>query len=128
MRDLGQYIKEWNDNFQFKFVEPKDLTKEEKDVFEKTDKIFAQIGGKPKEIKKILISETMRPDSSFSDASGLWDGTNIIIKRDQLKELRCYAGTLLHETAHAISGTSDVSRDFELVLTRIIGVISSNKL
>jgi len=42
--------------------------------------------------------------------------------------LKDYAGTLLHETAHALSGASDVSREFELELTRIIGIISSNKL
>jgi len=70
----------------------------------------------------------MRLDSSFSEASGLWDGTNITIKRDQLKDLKSYAGTLLHETPHAQSGASDVSREFENELTGIIGTISSNKL
>lgn len=67
-------------------------------------------------------------DSSFSEASGLWDGTNIIIKRDQLKDLKAYAGTLLHETAHAISGASDISREFEDKLTRVIGIVSSKNL
>ena len=71
------------------------------------------------------LSETMRLDNSFSESSGLWDGTNIIIKRDQLKNLKEYAGTLLHETAHALSGASDVSREFEMELTRLLGVISS---
>lgn len=128
IRDLGQYTKEWNDNFKFEFIDSKKLNKQEKDIFEKTDKIFASIGGKPNNIKKVLISETMRLDSSFSEASGLWDGTNIIIKRDQLKDLKAYAGTLLHETAHAISGASDVSREFEDELTRVIGIVSSKNL
>jgi len=127
IRDLGQYTKEWNDNFKFKFVDPKKLNKQEKEIFEKTNKLFDLIGGKPSSIKKVLISETMRLDSSFSEASGLWDGTNIIIKRDQLKDLKAYAGTLLHETSHALSGASDVSREFELELTNIIGIISSYK-
>jgi len=94
-------------------------------IIEKTTKIFDLIGGKPRNIKQVLISETMRLDNSFSEASGLWDGTNIIIKRDQLKNLKDYAGTLLHETAHALSGASDVSREFEMELTRLLGVISS---
>lgn len=128
IRDLGEYTREWNDNFKFKFVDAKQLSKQEKEIFEKTDKIFDLIGGKPHNIKQILISETMRLDSSFSEASGLWDGTNIIIKRNQLKNLEAYAGTLLHETAHALSGSSDVSREFELELTKVIGLISSNKL
>ena len=51
----------------------------------------------------------------------------ILIKRNQLNELNSYAGTLLHECAHAISGASDVSRDFETELTNVIGCIA-NKL
>ena len=125
IRDLGQYTQEWNDNFKFKFVDPTKLNKPEKEIFEKTTKIFDLIGGKPRNIKQVLISETMRLDNSFSESSGLWDGTNIIIKRDQLKNLKEYAGTLLHETAHALSGASDVSREFEMELTRLLGVISS---
>lgn len=121
IRDLGQYTKEWNDNFKFKFVDLEKLSKQEKDLFEKTNKIFDLIGGKPKQIKQVLISETMRPDSTFNEASGLWDGRNIIIKRNQLKNLKSYAGTLLHETAHALSGASDVSREFELELTNLLG-------
>lgn len=40
---------------------------------------------------------------------GLWEPENenrILIKRNQLNELNSYAGTLLHECAHAISGAS----------------------
>jgi len=42
--------------------------------------------------------------------------------------LTIYAGTLLHEVAHAKSGASDVSREFENELTGIIGTISSHNL
>lgn len=125
IRDLEQYVKEWNDSFEFKFIDEKDLTKKEKEVFSKTDKILELIGGKPKNVKKILISETMRLESAGrGEAAGIWEGDRIIIKRDQLKELKLYAGTLLHEVAHAISGAFDVSREFEDELTSIIGAIS----
>lgn len=131
IRDLDEYKTEWNESFEFKFVELKDLTKEEREVFSKTDLILKLIGGKPKNVREILISETMRLETmGYSEASGLWEAHNqrIIIKRDQLKSLKLYSGTLLHEIAHAISGASDVSRDFENELTRIMGTISSNKL
>ncbi|MCH7648674.1 MAG: hypothetical protein IIA83_08720 [Thaumarchaeota archaeon] len=61
------------------------------------------------------------------EASGLWEPNKerIVIKRDQLKNLESYAGTLLHETGHALSGAGDVSREFESELTNIIGKISS---
>lgn len=86
------------------------------------------MGGKPSHIKKILISETMRLETmGYREASGLWEphSKRIIIKRDQLKDLRFYAGTLLHEVAHAISGASDVSSEFENELTSLLGKVST---
>jgi hypothetical protein len=89
------------------------------------------IGGRPKNVKQILISETMRLDPvGFGEASGLYepDTGRLIIKRDQLKNLQTYAGTLLHEVAHAISGASDTSVDFELELTHLLGMVASKAI
>jgi len=62
---------------------------------------------------------------SFIEANGLWDPATktIIIKRSQLRSIEDYGGTLLHETVYAISGASDVSRDFETKLTELLGKI-----
>lgn len=82
--------------------------------------------GKPKIIRDVKISETMRKEiGSFIEAEGVWDPKtgSIIIKRSQLKSIEKYAGTLLHETAHAISSASDVTRDFEIKLTELLGKI-----
>ena len=131
IRDLGQFYKEYEESFEFKFTPPDKLSISEKEVFDKTDKIFSLIGGRPRMIKEIKISETMRKElGSFIEAEGLWDKTRgrIIIKRDQLASMERYAGTLLHETAHAISDTQDVSKDFEIELTKIIGSIISKVL
>jgi hypothetical protein len=131
MRDLEEYKTEWNDSFEFKIVEEKELNNQEREVFGKTKEILDLIGGMPKNIKKITISETMRLETTgYSEACGIWDSHNqqIIIKRDQLKEMSSYAGTLLHEVGHAISGASDVSREFERELTRLLGRASTKKL
>ncbi|KAF6247111.1 ATP-binding protein [Nitrosopumilus sp. b3] len=130
MRDLGQYNIEWNESFEFKFVKPSELNSSEKEIFDKTKDIFGLIGGQPKMIKEIVISETMRREESGMEASGLWepDKKRIVIKREQLKKMKDYAGTLLHETSHAISGAGDVSREFESELTNIIGKISAESV
>ena len=130
MRDLGQYNLEWNESFEFKFVKPDELTENEHKIYDKTSDIFSLIGGKPKVIKEIAISETMRREESGMESSGLWepDKGRIVIKRDQLKNVESYAGTLLHETGHALSGAGDVSREFELELTNIIGQMSARSL
>lgn len=131
IRDLEGYTSEWNESFEFKFVKEKDLTKKEKEIFSKKDKIFKLIGGKPKRIKEILISETMRLESQgYDEAAGVWEGENrrIIIKRNQLKNLVFFAGTLLHETAHALSGAEDITIEFENELTNLLGNISDKNL
>ncbi len=127
MRDLGQYNKEWNESFEFKFVKPSDLTESESKIFNMSSEFFNLIGGKPNMIKEILISETMRGEEYGMEPVGLWESNKnrIIIKRNQLQKMESYAGTLLHETGHALSGAGDVSREFELELTKIIGKISA---
>ena len=131
IRVLDQYLLEWNDSFKFKFVDEKDLTAPEKEIFRLTSKILDFIGGKPREVKEIMISETMRVETySFNEAAGLWDASQrrIIIKRNQLKNLCDYAGTLVHEIAHVKSGALDVSSDFERQLTLLIGMMISKSL
>jgi len=122
LRDLDQFQVEYIESFEYKFVDIGDLATDEKEIFNLQKVIFEIIGGRPKNIKEILISETMRKDflSSF-DVAGMWDGEHIIIKRDQLQDVESFSGTLLHEVVHAKSGTQDSSRDFELALTSLIG-------
>ncbi|MGF3573523.1 MAG: ATP-binding protein [Candidatus Bathyarchaeia archaeon] len=129
IRDLEQFKDEWNQSFEFKFVNPNDLAREERMIFDKTKQIVDLIGGVPKNVKKIMISETMRMETaSYREATGLWEAAEerIVIKRSQLRNLKEYAATLLHEIAHARSETSDISREFEDELTSLLGLISSN--
>jgi len=131
IRDLGQFYSEYHESFEFKFIDPSDLTSREREIFGKTDETLNLIGGKPRKIKEIKISETMRKELGFFiERNGVWEESTgrIIIKRSQLKSIEDYAGTLLHEVAHAISGTTDVSREFEDELTRLLGIISSRAL
>lgn len=129
IRDLEEFQMEWNKSFEFQFVNLKDLTAQEKIIYNQTENILNLIGGKPTKVKKIMISETMRLEG-FQEAVGLWEEfkNRIIIKRSQLKSLAMYAGTLLHELAHARSDASDISSEFEGELTKLLGIISSNAL
>lgn len=131
IRDLGQFYKEYQESFEYEFVDPNKLNASEKRIFDKTYKIFGLIGGKPSNVKRVEISETLRREMEFiSKTTGVWEPSTgtIIILRNQLSDLESYAGTLLHETAHAISGASDVSREFEMALTKFIGHLASAAL
>ena len=64
------------------------------------------------------------------EVDGLWeeDTGTIIIKRSTLNNLEKYSGTLVHEIGHCISMSNDISREFELELTRLIGILTSKLL
>ena len=126
IRDLQQFTHEYQESFEYKFVDYNELTDTERGIIDETDRIFALIGGKPKMIKEIKISETMRKElGSFVDRLGVWDPVKnmIVIKRDTLSSLAIFSGTLLHEVSHAISGADDVTREFELKLSELIGKV-----
>ena len=131
IRELDEFYKEYNESFEFKFVSPKDLTSSEKEVFQTTDEIFKLVGGKPLAVKAVKISETMRREQgTFVEAEGLWERSSqsIIIKRSVLNTRDKYAGTLLHEVAHAATNAPDVDREFEMELTKLLGMTSAKAL
>lgn len=131
VRDLDQFHLEYLESFEFKLVDPKHLSARERRVFDTTETIFDLIGGKPGRVKEVKISETMRKGlGPVGDTEGLWEGHTgrIVIKRSALASLERYAGTLLHEIAHALSGADDVNREFELELTRLTGIVGSKAL
>ena len=128
IRDLGVYQAEWNDSFKFEWIAPESLTEAERAVWGRTDQIASLVGGLPGHVKAVRISKTMRHDIlSGVDALGLWDPetSSIVIRRDQLASLNAYAGVLLHEVAHARTGYSDVTREFENELTEFLGLAAA---
>lgn len=131
VRDLSVFQSEWAQSFEFKFVKPDYLTPSERRLFEERERIASLIGGLPKKVKEVKISETMRPDFLTGyTPQGLWDeaSNSIIILRKQLGSVRGFAGTLLHEIAHARTGYDDVSRDFENALTDMLGQVAASYL
>ncbi len=129
IQDLSHFVSEWNDSFEFKFIQPDMLTKAEYSIFNMTHKIASLVGGLPANVKDIKVSETMRSEfGGFSEACGLWTGTEIIIKRSELVSIERYSATLLHEVAHARSGESDITIGFELELSSLLGMVASKAL
>jgi hypothetical protein len=129
--DLERYKAQWNESFEFSFVDPSELTAAERAVFDRTDEVLALRGGRPAKVREILISTTMRMGATgYAQASGVWEPKQgrIVIKRDQLASLHTYAGTLLHEVVHAVTGTSDVSAGFEDALTGEAGSVATSAL
>lgn len=124
VRTLETYVQEYNESFQYKCVDLSELTKEERRVFDFTEKILALVGLAKSRVPEIRISETMR--ITTDDTEGVWDSSipAVVIKRSKLSSLVSYASTLLHEVGHATTGTVDATREFERVLTDYLGKTS----
>lgn len=131
VRDLEVYQAEFAESFEFTFIDRNELSPDERRVFDTHEQLAKLVGGLPREVKEIRVSETMRPDfASTCDAAGIWEPhkRRIIIKRSQLRSLEGFAGTFLHEITHARSGCEDVTRDFEHELTVTLGKASATAI
>ena len=127
VRTLEVFRQEYADSFTFQWVRPSELTPKERAVFDATDDILALIGGRPSNVSSIRISEELRPEDG-QETSGCWIPARsmIIVKRSELSSIESYAGILLHEAAHAVSGRPDVDRDFENHLTTWLGKLAAD--
>lgn len=128
---LDQYVQEWNNSFQYTFVDPTQLTPQEQSIWGQTKAIMSLLHMYPIKVKQILISETMRLNTyNTIEVLGVWVEINghIIIKRSQLRDLSSFAGTLLHECVHAITGADDETLLFEDGLTRSLGAIATQAI
>lgn len=122
IRTLDVFAKEWMRSFTFAFVDEETLTAREREVFGRVPEVFALLGLAPDQWP-VRISETMRPGARGVDAAGVWDGERIILQRSGLRSLRRFCATLLHEIAHARTGTDDATLEFESALTDQLGTV-----
>ena len=130
--DAGVWTERWIESFVFEFVDRSDLTTRERKVFDKLDKVMQLVGGQPANVATVKISNSLRTDFPGAPDSygGVWlsDKSLIVIRRDQLQSIEAFAGVLLHELVHAISGTDDQSLGFERELTVLIGELAANSI
>lgn len=128
------YVEEFEDSFEFDYVEPETFSAAEKKVFDTTYTIMKMVGWTDEDMPEILISNTLQKEIDTStgflrtySAVGTYEPGHhrITILRSQLASLQSYAGTLLHEAAHAASGATDATRAFESQLTNYLGILAS---
>lgn len=124
LRTVEGYVEQYNESFSYEFIEPDELTGAERGVFDRAEAIIDLLG--PHGFRPpVLVSETIRV--GLDSTEGVWDAEEqaIILKRDELRSLESFAGTLLHELAHARTGAVDATRHFENILTSYLGQVAA---
>lgn len=119
-------VKEYNESFQYRFVDLDDLTESEKNVLSLKDFVFSIYGDKYFK-DHIFVSENINP-SYVGDVLGCHEGSRgsgrIILKRSTLSSKSQFCEVLFHELVHGTTGYPDNNRSFENELGRIIGMLS----
>ena len=116
-------------SFTFDFVDEAQLSDRERAVLARVPEVYALLGLAPDQWP-VRISKTMRPGAKGVDAAGVWDPRegHIIVQRGELRSLRRFCATLLHEIAHARTGTDDATLEFESALTDQLGLVGERAL
>lgn len=130
IKDLDEYELEFVESHEYEWVDASDLSEEERQNWELREEILDLLEDKA-DIEEIKISETIRKVGGIERVKGVYEPgkKRIVIKRSVLTDLRDFAGTLLHETAHAVNPRAeDITREFELTLTDLLGQITENSL
>lgn len=129
IRDVGKYLEEYNDSFEYEWVSEEEMTDSEREVWNRRQDILDLFDQPP--VEEVRVSETIRMTDRGEMANGVWVGgeQRIIIRRQQLNSIRDFASTLLHEVAHPRSGGApDLSKPFEEALTDLLGEVAASAI
>ena len=121
---FGEVYQDYHDNFQYDFVAYEMLSPDEKKVFDAKEVVLSFLRSHKYRCNvPIKVSEQIRVDAYGETTGGVWSPEEgvIIIKRSILSSKEKFLGVLAHEFAHFSSGYPDNSRDFENVLTDMLG-------
>jgi hypothetical protein len=123
MRDVDAYKIEYNESFEYDWVDEEQLSDKERNVWDRRHEILSLIDTCP-DIDEIRISSQMRVTGGTGwKVQGEWhsEDKSIVLHRSALQDLNRFAALLLHEVAHPRSGAKDQTREFEEALTEMLG-------
>lgn len=115
-------LQKYSDNFEYHFVEEKDLNRHQATVWAKRSQVLEFLKH-PEFMRKLKISTVINEITS-GDTRGVWDGESIIIKQDVLNDKAGFYEVLVHELTHATSHRPDNDREFENALGAVISELA----
>jgi len=122
IRDVTVYETEYNDSFEFDWVDESALTPSEQSTWEARKQIL-DIVGHPQNYKYRIASQFRATDTDQTRALHQSAEQRIIIHRDVLANQPEFIGVFLHELAHTRTPFPDQTREFENVLTELLGEV-----
>lgn len=127
IRDVTVYENEYNDSFEFDWVEESSLTPEEQTTWESREDIL-QIVGRPQNYEYRIASQFRATDDDQTRGLHQPGEQRITVHRDVLADQAEFIGVFLHELAHTRTPFPDQTREFENVLTDLLGQVGVEAL
>ncbi len=119
---FSNVYKDYNDSYQYNYVDYSELSDKEKQVFDLRIKVINLLKSNYKICKNIKISETIRITQFGEMADGVLNNWNeIIIRRTVLSDPIRFCGVLAHELGHYQHNYEDNTKNFENDLTSMLG-------
>lgn len=123
---LTKFAKDINDNFDYSFIPYEKLSNNEQTIFNSIPLLLKISGINDINEREVCIASELQKNCDYYEVKGICTKDKIIIKRSCLKSMAEFAGIFLHEAIHAKFECSDISRDFENQLSRILGITAAN--
>lgn len=127
IRDVTVYENEYNDSFEFDWVDESALTTEELAAWDSRDEIL-EIVGRPQNYEYRIASQFRATDDDQTRGSHEPGEQRIIIHRNVLSDHAEFIGVFLHELAHTKTPFPDQTREFENALTELLGEVGVEAL
>jgi hypothetical protein len=127
IRDVTVYENEYNDSFEFDWVDESSLTPEEQTTWDSREDIL-QIVGRPQNYEYQIASQFRATDDDQTRGLHQPGEQRIIVHRDVLADPAEFIGVFLHELAHTRTPFPDQTREFENVLTDLLGQVGVEAL
>lgn len=127
IRDVTVYESEYNDSFEFDWVLESSLSPEERSIWESREQILQLVDG-PQDYEYRIASQFRATDGDQTRGLHEPGERRIIVHRDVLDDQAEFIGVLLHEVAHTKTPFPDQTREFESVLTDLLGQLGAEVL
>lgn len=127
IRDVSVYETEYNQSFEFDWVEESSLSTHEQAVWDSREQIL-DIVGAPSDYSYRIASQFRATDDDQTRGLHEPSEKQIIVHHDVLADQAEFIGVFLHELAHTRTPFPDQTRQFENVLTELLGEVGVEAL
>lgn len=124
IRSVDVYQTEYEDSFEFEFVDEDGLSDSEREVWNLREKIL-EIVDAPRDYEYSIATQLRATDGDQTVGVHVPSERQIIVKREVLEDDEKFIGALLHEVAHAKTPFPDQTREFESALSDLLGMVGA---